>query len=348
MNSFDAVVIGASAVGGVAARELAFKGLDVALCEEHAEPGKFGKCTALVSAAGLKETGVDFDEFVLNEIRGAVFKNGKRELVVDGRTTKAFVLDRQGFDAQSVRQAVGAGAKLKLNARFEIGRFDGARVDSSIGGRRFTSRFLVGADGAASSVAKAFGFPSFERVVVGWQAEALSEAERPGFVELFLEPEFKGFFGWRVPLNGKKARVGFCVSSKGDFASAKKKLFELAKPKGLHREFAAAIPLKPRRVTQKQNVFLVGDAAGQVKATTGGGIVFGSRCARVLAECVASGKNYDAAWRRKYGGLLRKHLFLRRVYDLMPAAGTGFCLSASRVFSGVLSEFGDMDDLVKI
>ncbi|MFH0835984.1 MAG: NAD(P)/FAD-dependent oxidoreductase [Candidatus Micrarchaeota archaeon] len=350
MDSFDVVVVGASAVGGVAAREIAGRDLSVALVEEHTKPGKFGKCTAIVSASGLKETGVRFQDSVLNEVKGALIASGNTELELRSPDTKAFVLDRQAFDEQSVEQAVSAGAQLFLNSRLKQVRIVNGLFESKAGKNYFESRFLVGADGAASTVAREFGFPSFKRVVVGWQTEVSGKVPYPDLAEVFLEPEFKGFFGWRVPLSGNRARIGFCVSKKGDFASAKRKLFKLTGASAIgSNEFTHVIPVSVRASTSKNNVFLVGDAAGQVKATTGGGIVFGSRCARVLADCLVSGSDYDTAWRSKYGDGLKFHGLVRKAYDVLPSGGAALALKAFNSFGkGFLLDFADMDDLVKV
>jgi len=111
-------------------------------------------------------------------------------------------------------------------------------------------------------------------------------------------------------------------------------------------EFNALIPLRARAQTVKGNTLLVGDAAGQVKATTGGGIVFGAKCGRVLAECVARGEPsaYEREWRRE-ASALKWHARLRGLYDSMGERRVGLLLASAKVLGGewLLSRFGDMD-----
>ena len=122
----------------------------------------------------------------------------------------------------------------------------------------------------------------------------------------------------------------------------------------MRREFYHAIPLRYRDLTQKDNVLLVGDAAGQVKATTGGGIVFGSLCAKIAAVSAKNyldGKNldYEKSWKSRYGRALDAHRAVRTLLDNLPPSvvSLGLASLAAVGFSKVLERFGDMDFILK-
>jgi flavin-dependent dehydrogenase len=80
----------------------------------------------------------------------------------------------------------------------------------------------------------------------------------------------------------------------------------------------AAIPVETRAKTAKtvgsgmhrKNILLVGDAAGQVKSTTGGGVIFGGNCAALAGKYVTKPERYEEEWRAKYGADLTIHKFL--------------------------------------
>ncbi len=118
------------------------------------------------------------------------------------------------------------------------------------------------------------------------------------------------------------------------------------------REFTYVIPLGPRPHIQKDRVWLVGDAAGQVKATTGGGIVFGGNAA-LLAGDLASAfvktnsqlPNYEAAWRKKFGSMMDLHLLARYGMDVAPnvAFNSGLAVGNAVGLGAWLSKKGDMD-----
>jgi len=350
MNA-EATIVGASIAGSVCARELAAQGVKTLVLEEHSTPGKFGKCTAIVSKRGLDLTGVRYKKTVLNQVSGADFWAGKNCLSVRSSKAQAMVLDRQAFDEQAAAQAADTGAEIKFNKRV-----------TKLGD---ASKVIIGADGAASAVARLARFPEIpsKKFVLGWEAEyskaSVADARK---VDIFLEPEFNGFFGWIVPCGDDSARIGFCTSDFASLERSKKRLMQLPlvretqnRKSRVVREFTAVIPLAARKQTQKNNVLLVGDAAGQVKATTGGGIVFGSLCAQTAAECVAqhlregTPLDYERRWRAKYGTTLGTHSLLRSALNAAPYSLTKAKLGilSALGFGKVLEKFGDMDFLVR-
>jgi flavin-dependent dehydrogenase len=94
-------------------------------------------------------------------------------------------------------------------------------------------------------------------------------------------------------------------------------------------------------------VLLAGDAAGQVKATTGGGIVFGAAAARIAAECIAAGraKEYEARWRAALWEDLELHQKLRRFFNSLPDERMESLFAAAKLLrlESFLNRFGDMD-----
>ncbi|MEW5955192.1 MAG: NAD(P)/FAD-dependent oxidoreductase [Candidatus Micrarchaeota archaeon] len=347
----EATVVGASIAGCVCARELATGGVETLVLEEHSKPGKFGKCTAIVSKRGLDLTGVRYKKTILNQVSGADFWAGSNCFSVRSPRTQAMVLNRQAFDEQAAAQAVDAGAEIKFNKRV-------ASLD-------YASKVILGADGAASAVARLAHFPEIpsNKFVLGWEAEySKASVSDSAKVDIFLEPDFKGFFGWMVPCGENSARIGFATSDFASINKGKKRLAQLprvketieAKSKAM-RVFTAVIPLAVRKRTQKDNVLLVGDAAGQVKATTGGGIVFGSLCAKTAAECVArhlheeTPLDYENNWRARYGTTLGLHSLLREAINATPNSLLKIKLAAASALGlGKLVErFADMDFVLK-
>lgn len=356
---YDALVVGASVCGAAFAKEARSLGLSTLLIEEDDFPGKGGKCTGLVSKTGLDSTGFDYRKAVVNRIRGADFIGGKEFFSVKSSETKAFVLDRQVFDEQCIKEALKKGAELRLGERAKrIRRIMNGIEVSTFGSKKYSGSYLIGADGVSSFVAKELGFPSINKCVLCYEAElsGLCVGES-NVVKIFLNPlEFKGFFGWFVPCSSEIARIGFGTCEFSELNRVKKYFFDYLRSRNFigdkfvnRREFHALIPLEVRKVTEKGNVFLVGDAAGQTKATTGGGIVFGTRCARIAANCIAEGIDYEKRWRNEIGFTLGLHGFLRRFFDCLSFSSIEFCLFFSRAigFNEVLEKFGDMDYLFK-
>jgi len=370
MQKFDVVVVGGSVSGSATAFYCAQRGLSVAVVEEHPLPGKYGRCTAIVSKKGLDSIGADYSQSCLNEIHGAdIYAAGSR---LNVRTSKvqAIVLDRFKFDERCAKRAQKAGAKFLFNTRFEsFVERDGGFVVSCKKARGkkpllLLCKVLVGADGANSAVAREACFPAFGECDYAfcYEAEyggaAVLASDR---VQVFLDSEkLSGFFGWTVPCSSKVVRIGLGTTnrralmySKAAFLAEPKVRALLGPRAKVRREFYAMIPLRPRRKTQLGNVLLVGDAAGQAKASTGGGIVFASRCAKIASDEIASRvlrkrpMCYEQRWRKAYGAKLGLHRHIRSFFDALGNRGLSFLVRLGGVLGlGVLLErFGDMDEI---
>ena len=355
---FDVAVVGGSAIGGVSAAECARRGLKTVVFEEDSVVGKFRRCTSICSESGLRSTGVPFSDSILNYAHGAIFHSRNAELEVKLKEKKAIVFDRQVFDERSVSRAVSAGAELRLGSRVTSFRQNNLSTpEGSIG-----TKVIIGADGVASSTAAAYQFPAIRHFVYCYEAEITNaDVAHKDLIEVFLDNQaLPGFFGWIVPVDERTARVGFGVNDQSKMTTAKNDFFNRKevspyKSGDTIRDFHASIPVRPRASTQKGNVILVGDAAGQTKSTTGGGLVFGSLCAKEAGESIAGhlseGKelDYERRWRSKYGLTLSLHRNLRRLADRIDSSFIDIALALSRnpLSLSLISRFGDMDYLMR-
>src|SRR3989338_6610254 len=120
---YDSLVVGASVVGGVCAKELSLRGLKTALLSDKEGVGKSGKCTSIISKTGLDRTGIRYQDAVLHSIHGARIFSRNARMTVRTPQVQALVLDRFKLDALSVQQAQDAGASLHTLSRFTA--FDG-------------------------------------------------------------------------------------------------------------------------------------------------------------------------------------------------------------------------------
>ncbi len=357
MMKTESLVVGASVIGGVTAKELSKRGIQTILLSDKPHVGKDGKCTSIISASGLPKTGIKFQDAKLHDIHGANIRCQNACLTVWRKEPVAYVLDRFKLDALSVEQAEDAGAELKTSARFET--WNAATHTAQTAAGPIQTDYLVGADGIGSNVARQSGFPSLERFVVAWEGEFDNAAlKEPDVVDVFLD--VPGLFGWAVPAGEDTVRVGLATTTAVQLQHHKGKLIqEPVIQRMLHnakkvREFHHTIPLRYRRQTQKGNVMLVGDAAGQVKATTGGGIVFGALCAHELADSVKTHADggeldYETRWRQKYASALDGHRHIRRLLDSLPPSMTTLGMNVFSALGGraFLERKGDMDFILE-
>ncbi|MBI2109661.1 NAD(P)/FAD-dependent oxidoreductase, partial [Candidatus Woesearchaeota archaeon] len=170
---------------------------------------------------------------------------------------------------------------------------------------------LIGADGPLSNVAKSAGLFNNRKFVVGLQIRAKIECEEDVF-ETFLS-EGDGYFGWLVPEDNKTARIGIAASS-----NPRKHFQEILKLRGgeFIEDQSGPIPMyQPEVKAQNGNVFLIGDAATMVKATTYGGILPGMVAGHDLDKAIKERLDYDRLWKSGIGKELMYHLRIRKILD---------------------------------
>jgi len=297
-------VIGAGPSGSVAAISAVRENHKVNLYEEHPTSGIPVNCSGLISKEGLESLRdlVDYRKHSFHKLRGAIIDCAGTKLKIDSEKDIAYLINRASFDAALAAKAEEEGAKLHYNRRMAA---------------PFPEGHIIGADGPNSTVAEHFGFPNIERFVGTSQASVSYDGEMPEFVRVFLSNDkFPGFFAWLIPQNKDHAELGAgCILPQ----NPNKALEALAKELGAtlpQKKSHAIIPVAQRsrcsHFSPSGNVLLVGDAAGQVKSTTGGGVVFGTKCARIAAKNISTPKNYEREWRAACGKDLDTHFHLHK------------------------------------
>ena len=348
----EVAIIGAGPIGLVLGKELAGRGIDVTIYDGKKEAGEHAeRASGVVSATGIEGTGMGYRDAVINELKGAFLISGNGRVTVRAETTKAYVLDRAKLARIFFKEAEAAGARIRLGRR--LGREEIKGMEAAV---------VVGADGAASTTASAFGFPPLERYVLTYKKTYRGRDLEREMAEVHFTSPTKGLFGWMIPYSEERLELGVGVDSKKGVTSLRafNDFFELGGYDGLDADGdgrASMIPLMTRRRTAMGNVILVGDAAGQVKSTTGGGIVFGSLCAKAGADAIErhmkkGGKltDYERIWRSRYGMELGLHNAIHALYSAMGQRGMErFLRMADAAGLGpFLSEYGDMDMPSKI
>ena len=324
----DVAVIGAGPAGLTAARALAARGHDVVVLEEHAGIGVPVHCTGVLGVDAFTE----FDlprESILGTAHTATFVAADGSTVsVDAERVKAAVVDRALFDQGLASSSRRAGAELRSGARVRAIAVGAAGVTIGVeGGDRVEARACIIACGANYRFNRQLGLGVPRTFVQSAQLERpLDGLDR---VEVHLGREVApGGFAWLVPLerDGRPhARLGLMCDTR---ALARFRQFAAR----MRQRFGAAgdwpdprlkvLPLGPVSRTYGTRLLAVGDAAGLVKPTTGGGIYYSLISGRIAAETLdealaaddlrdARLRRYETEWRARLGADIRIGLAFR-------------------------------------
>ena len=308
MNSAsEAVVVGSGPVGAFAAWNLAKLGVNVTVFEEHAEAGIPSHCAGHLSILGLKKLGLEVlpKGVVENNYSGANFYSAKgTKFSVRLRKPVTCAVNRALFDKFLADRAEKAGARFSLNSRVKSlvlknGFVVGVNVDRhSAMEMQSETKVVVDCEGISSRLVRQAGLAILDHheLVHGVEAEVEGvDNVVSDEVEVYLDNEYaRGLYGWLMPRPDGTAKVGLAAKrgnprelfqkfvSKHPVASK-----QLSKAKVRRMAFHPISLGGPIRRTYANGFLAVGDAASQVKPTTGGGVVFGLTCARIAAEVVA-------------------------------------------------------------
>lgn len=306
-------IVGAGPAGSYLAYLLAEQGKEVKVLEEHKIIGSPVQCTGIVTHS--------IENFfkLKNEV---IAKRLDKVIVVskDNRVTAnvdEIVMWRDEFDRFVAGMAQQAGAEFLLEHQF-IG-FNGKnsiRVKNKKSNKikEIKADAVVGADGPYSAVAKAANMDSNSKNYIGMQAKVKLAMDTTAF-ETHFGSDFPNFFGWVVPESEDVVRLGI-----GCFENAQEHFYKFLKNRTGKKDVicweSGLIPLyNPKKAIQKGNVYLIGDAAAQVKATTGGGIIPSLKAAQTLCDCINNNKDYNKKFRKQSGRELLLHLKIRNALN---------------------------------
>jgi flavin-dependent dehydrogenase len=289
----DVVIVGAGPAGSAIALRLARAGVDVTIVERARFPrrkvcGEYQNSGAVdaLDRLGLLER-VRAASQTLRGIRVIPPGAPAVELLFAGT---ALACDRATLDTLLLDAALAAGAKL-VRGRVETLLFDGPRVagvayrDESGEPQTLRARYVAGADGAGSIVARKLGVTlplgRTRRFAVGGHYRGFGDLD--GFVEMYVGP--RAYFAIN-PLDAVRANV-MVVVRQAELGSWSRDVDEGVQGKaadlgGGRRSFAGVQrigervsfgPLAHRvRSPIAPGALLVGDAAGFLNPFTGQGV----------------------------------------------------------------------------
>jgi digeranylgeranylglycerophospholipid reductase len=328
---YDVIIVGAGPAGSYIAYKLASLGHDVAVFEEKSAPGLDVCCTGIISTECCQSLGPSTDVILTKANSVKFFSPSGRCLRLQTEKVQAYVVDRLLFDKALASKAQSQGAQYFFSSPVIsiISGKDSIQAETLCFGAReiFSARAVVLANGFRPKLPQKLGLGRIKNFLVGAQAEI--EAKNVDELEVYFGQEIApGAFAWLVPTLANKAYVGLLATSQAKLHLQKflNNLFSQGRITSWDVEIRQkAIPLGTLARSYGDRVLVVGDAAGQVKPTTGGGIYFGHLGAQiatgVLDEALNSDNltadqlsHYQKQWKAKMGKELSRGYWARWAY----------------------------------
>ncbi len=296
---YDVLVIGAGPVGSYSAQQLASDGHKVAVFEEHACIGEPMQCTGIIGVECFRRFRLTTDT-VLHEANSAkLFSPSGKVIRLHSDRPQAYIVDRTAFDRQLADSAKSQGAKYFTSSRAtDVAVLsDRVRLSTEMG-ETFDGRAAVIASGFYSKLPQTLGLGRVKDFITGAQAEVeIKGGSGLDEIEIYFDQSVApGFFAWLVPTTQQRALCGLFArkAPQKHLRSFLTRLFE--KDRIVSPEvniMHGGIPLKPLRKTYGDRAVVIGDAAGQVKPTTGGGVFYGLLCADIAADILHKALSTD-------------------------------------------------------
>ena len=364
---FDAVIVGAGPVGSTIAYYLSANGLDVAVIDKKRQIGYPLQCAGILSRH-ISDTNELPDEVILNSVKGAFLHTKNHILNVEKDETAAYVIDRIAYDEFLLNRAVENGAEFINQKVIDV---DGERGMVCLSNDCvIKSKVIIGCDGYNSLLAGIMGnaqdtFPT-SQMLVKIDDESIcsfrnSHDDVEDYVDTCLLNEILPGFLWIIPLRDSLYRIGLFSNQHHkiqndiltNFLDDNFEYEILEKYKGFIPIFDEANALV------KGRLLLIGDSAGQVKPTSGGGLLIAFDACRMACRHVIETienedlemlKGYESEFRDKYLKEFSYQFKVQKALNILSDDDLDylFLKLGENGCEKLISEYGDMDTQSKL
>jgi len=358
---YNTIIIGAGPVGSYLAGKLAQLGHKVLVLDKKMAAGQNICCTGIVGKECLDLLPVD-KNLVIRQVSSARLLAPSGKPIRLWRSDKvAYVIDRPALDQALADRAQAYGVCYLFGTQvsdIEVGT-ERIQVSANCGEQKklFEAETAVISTGFGSSLPSRLGLGEINDFVIGSQAEV--NMTNPDEVEIYLDQRLApGGFAWLVPTRDNRGLAGLLTHQQPE--RHLNKLLSSLKTQGKITSTEVspgygAIPLRPLPKTYGDRILVVGEAAGQVKPTTGGGIYYGLMCADIATDTLHQAlqahdlsksrlDSYQKRWRARLGKELKVGYWAHRFYKRLDNRQIE-CLHSFISNNDIPQFIADLDDL---
>lgn len=298
-KSYEIIVVGAGPAGSYAACELASAGHSVAVLEHKSAAGLDICCTGIISAECFEAFGISPEVIVRKANSAKFFMPSGNFTRLNSEKVKVCIVDRSRFDCAIANKAQSKGATYFFSTDCTAVNIKGNKVIVETlrnnSKQIFDARAVILATGQDLRLHHKLGLGKFKHFAIGAQTEI--DAENLDEVEVYFNQQLApDFFAWLVPTSPGKALAGLLSSSHAKLHLEKFLLSPFCKGRLASTNIKIrqkAIPLCVLPQSVGERILVIGDAAGQVKPTTGGGIYMGNLGAQIASDVLKEALDKD-------------------------------------------------------
>ena len=296
---YDVTIIGAGPIGSTLAYELAKEDINVCLIDKKKVIGLPLQCAGIINKRVLDVNQFP-DELILNKAKGAVLHSKNHSLSVSKEENQAIIIDRVALDQFFYNRAIENGVDSYLSSKvLAIDDLEGkVSFKNESAEKSIKSKIIVGADGPLSIVSSAFGNDFDYYCASQYLVKIEEDNNQMSFVDLYAYGDLFPGFIWQIPVNENIFRIG--LFSNYDYKRQDEILNDFLmndfqyENYEIIEKYKGKIPIynKDNKLF-KNRALIIGDAASQVKPTTGGGLLIGFEAVGMAKKAIVNALNSE-------------------------------------------------------
>ena len=316
MHGYEVIIAGGSISGLLTAREIAKNGHSVLVLEEGFEVGTPDHCGGMVSKSALIDLGIDPSQRTFDCMINCahIFSPNGKKLEIDSRNQQIAIINRRELDKQAALQANQYGAEIMVQTSYKEKTKYGVKTSAG----EIQCKILVDCRGVGALINN-----NRDGALLSAQYEVYADWIVDGQVEVYFDQiKYPDFFAWIIPSRKGIGKVGVA----GKEINTSKTIEMFLKSKGgcstIRKIFSPIWVNGPIKKFVTENIVIVGDAAGQSKPTTAGGIfscgmggiMAGNAITKYLeTNDLSQLQQYQKSWHNKFGKEFEKQLLARKI-----------------------------------